>query len=421
MRERWQEHKATRRGERMVVPMEPSVVRRMTEADVDSAAALQVNSFGGVLADAVERFRGGPRYTWRDAWVIGERREIRALAIAIPVRWWFRGQAYPVSAIASVAVRAVDRRRGLASTVMRALLQAERDAGRPASLLYPFQHGFYRRLGYGTVGLMHYWRIPSAQLASQVSERHAVRSMREDDRPAICELYQRWLTHSGGLERSAAQWDQRWAKGGEHWVVYDGSGGLFGYLAYRDVDRAIELRELVAARPEAARGLWSFLGAQGEQRQEIRYHSAHGEPLWAQLGEPLMFEAANRGFVVNDAAALTVSCMARLVDLPVAFSRRPFPADVDGRFSLELRDPVFAPSGETVLVTLAGGQARVQPHAGAADVRCGVGCLSQLFCGALTAAGARWYGLLEGTDEAVGLLDRAFPPGPLYVFPADWF
>ena len=398
----------------------------MTEADIEAAAAVQVDTFGGVLADAIDRYQHGPRYTWRDGWVIGDGQDIRAAAIAIPARWWFRGRAYAISAIAAVAVRAVDRRRGLATELMRAIVRAEREAERPFSLLYPFQHGFYRRLGYATVGLMHYWRIPTAQLASNPSARAPVRSLREADRPAVAELHQRWLARGGGFERTAGQWDQRWAKGDERWVVYDDDRhGVQGYLAYRRVDRTIALRELVAERAEAERGLWGFLGAQVEQQPVVTYHAPLDQPLWARLREPLMFEATNRGFLVNDAAALTVSFMARAIDVRAALTQRAFPPGLSGRCSIELRDPVLAPTGEIFEVTLDSGQARVEDVGGdqqrPPDARCDIGTFSQLFCGALTASRACWYGLLEANDDALALLDQAFPPGPPYVHPADWF
>src|SRR5438105_1079784 len=46
----------------------PSGARRMVEADIETASKIQVEAFGGVLAEAVERYRDGRRYTWRDGW-----------------------------------------------------------------------------------------------------------------------------------------------------------------------------------------------------------------------------------------------------------------------------------------------------------------------------------------------------------------
>jgi predicted acetyltransferase len=113
----------------------------MTEADIEGAAKVQAEAFGGALTEGIERYKVGPRYTWRDGWVVEVDGEIRAAGIAIPATWWFRGVSYPISAVAGVAVRDVDRRRGYASALMRSILQADLAAGRPYSALYPFQHG----------------------------------------------------------------------------------------------------------------------------------------------------------------------------------------------------------------------------------------------------------------------------------------
>src|SRR5258708_27860876 len=93
--------------------------RPMTEADIEAAAAVQVQAFGGNVAEGVERYRNGPRYTWRDGWVVEVDGEIRAAAIAIPATWWFRSVAYPISAVAGVAVRHGDPRPRLAHPPLR--------------------------------------------------------------------------------------------------------------------------------------------------------------------------------------------------------------------------------------------------------------------------------------------------------------
>jgi len=83
----------------------------MAEADIEAAAAIQVDAFGGDVADLIGRYHDGPRSTWRDAWVVERAGEISAAALAIPATWWYRGQSHAISAIAAVAVRPVDRRR----------------------------------------------------------------------------------------------------------------------------------------------------------------------------------------------------------------------------------------------------------------------------------------------------------------------
>jgi predicted acetyltransferase len=398
----------------------PDEPRRMAEADIEQAAAVQVEAFGGVLADAIERYRQGPRYTWRDTWVVETGGEIRAAAIAIPATWWFRGRSYSVSAVAGVAVRAVDRRRGLASQLMRAILAADRAVGRPFSLLYPFRHGFYRRLGYGSVGLMHFWRLPTGQLPDEPRLRSRVRPLGEEDRPRVTELFARSLRESdeGGLERNPGQWQSIWSRD-DRWIVYEDDDGIGGYLAYRAAPNALELRELVAIHAQAERGIWSFIAAQVEQRASVSYHAPASKPLWAMLGEPYMFEGTQRGFVISDMASLTMSFMARGVEWATALERRDFPTQVHGRLSLELEDAVFG--SQRFDLELAQGSAQVRPISAEPAIRSDVGTFSQLCCGALSPAHARWYGLLEAPDEELALLAQAFPLGPAFIHQLDWF
>ena len=134
-----------------------------------------------------------------------------------------------------------------------------------------------------------------------------------------------------------------------------------------------------------------------------------------------MFEAVNRGFIINDVAALTMSFMVRVIDIRAALQARTFAADVAGQFSLEVRDPILAPSGQSFEVQLADGRAHVQPFHGQADVQCEVATLSQIWSGALSATHAQRYGLLQAGPAQIELWDRAFPVGPPYIARADWF
>lgn len=394
----------------------------MAEADIAAAAAIQVDAFGGKVDELVERYHNGPRSTWRDAWVFERSGEIGAAALVLPATWWFRGQSYPISAIAGVAVRPVDRRRRVAHDLMHAILHTDRTLGRAFSLLFPFQHGFYRRLGYGSVGLMHFWRLPLAHMRDDPALRANVRLLREDDRPAVEALFARSLREQpeGGLERSAGQWQRRWTgplSGEAKWLVYDAAGALHGYVVYRVEAGTLEIRELVALSAEAERGIWSFMAAQIEQFKSVTYLSPLDRPLWATLREPYMFEGPEHGFIINDVAGLTMSFMGRAIDWTAALAPRAF--SVDGRVIVELTDSVYG--GRTLELEFADGHAQARDSQSTPDVRCDVSVLSQLYCGALSAANARWYGLLHADDTSVALLDRAFTPGPPFMARADWF
>lgn len=396
-------------------------VRPMTEQDLPAAATAQSEAFGWNPESMIQRYGDNPSYTWRDGWLVEEDGVIGAAALAVPTTWWFDGASYAVSTIRAVGVRPVARRRGYASQMMRAIIRADHEARRPFSLLFPFQHGYYRRLGYATVGLTHFYRVPVSQIPDHPEQRRRVRAAREEDHEAIYDLHRRSLLAGvGGLERNARQWTSRWTKTDEHWVVYD-HGGMQGYLAYQPIENEISVRELIATTPDAERGLWSFLAAQIEQHTAVTCHTPTSKPLWTIFREPLMFEATNRGFMLNDAAALTTGLMARLVDVVAAFERRTFPAELAETIVLDLRDPVLEANTTTLQVRFEDGRATATPITAPATISCDIVTLSQLFCGVARASDARWYGQLTGDDATIALLDRAFGRVTPFIHPADYF
>lgn len=396
-------------------------VRPMTEQDIPAGATAQAEAFGWNPESMIQRYADNPTYTWRDGWVVEEDGEIGAAALAVPRTWWFGGASYTVSAIAAVGVRPVARRRGYASHMMRGIVRADHEAGRPFSLLFPFQHGYYRRLGYATVGLTHFYRVPVSRILDHPEQRRHIRAAREAGHQAIYDLHRQSLLGGlGGLERTARQWTARWTKTDEHWIVYD-HNGLQGYLAYQPIENEISVREIIATTPEAERGLWAFLAAQIEQHAAVTYHAPADKPLWSIFREPLMHEAANRGFVLHDIAALTAGLMARLVDVPAAFARRTFSAEIGGTIVVDLRDPVLEANTGTFQIRFESGHAEVAPTTDSATASCDIVTLSQLFCGVLRAADARWYGQLTGDDASIALLDRAFGGVTPFIHPADYF
>lgn len=396
--------------------------RPATEADIEAAAALQSDAFGGDPAAWIQRYREGTRFTWRDGWVVeADDGTIGAAALALPLTWHYNGATYPISGIAAVAVHPLYRRRGYASAMLRALVAADFVQNRACSLLSPFQSGFYRRLGYAPVGLTHFYRIPLAQLPDRRALRLNVRMLRESDHEAVYDLHRQSLLHgAGGLERHARQWIERWTRDNERWVVYD-DGNVTGYLAYQRIEHELSIRELIAATAEAERGLWSFVAAQAEQAVAVTYHAPINKPLWAMLREPAMFNGADRGNDQRDAAALTAGLMGRITNLPLAFEQRRFDPRLSGSVTLTLHDPCLDMQNGTWIITFAAGRASVARNDGPGTATCDIVTLTQLFCGVLRAGDARWYGLLNADDATTALLDQAFGGPTPFIHPADAF
>jgi hypothetical protein len=117
----------------------------MAAADIEAAAAIQVDAFGGVLADVVGRYHDGPRYSWRDAWVV-ERPIAAAVAIRSP------GGFAAVVRDQRDCRRPSDRRSSTPPRTTRARHPAPDKARGTRFRCSSAQHGFYRRLGWAASG-----------------------------------------------------------------------------------------------------------------------------------------------------------------------------------------------------------------------------------------------------------------------------
>lgn len=394
------------------------IVRHTAEADISAAVAIQAAAFGGALDGWSDAYRRGLAENRQDGWVVESDGEVGAAAFAFRRPWWMAGVKFQVDAIAGVAVGATYRRRGFASEMMRAILNDAYAREAPLSLLYPFQSGFYRRLGYGTVGLTHFYRIPLQQLPDDRELRLRVRALRDDDQPVIEQLYHAALPRTGGFERSTARWQELRRFSNVRSVVYD-DGAVRGYAAYQRIEHQLDIHELVATTAEAERGLWAFVAAQIEEADAATYHAPVDQPLWALLREPLMAGGQSRGGDMRDAAIVTAGLMGRVVHLAAACTLRPTSAT--GDLTLRLADPVIAANNGTFRLGFADGRITAAPSDDPAQATCDIVTFSQLFSGVLKASAARYLGQLQADDAAVALLEQAFPGPPPFVHPADMF
>ena len=164
------------------------------------------------------------------------------------------------------------------------------------------------------------------------------------------------------------------------------------------------MQELVAATPEARRGLVSFLGALAPDAFDIRHWTSREDPLHPYL----------RSSYVD--AKIEPDQMLRLVDVEGALRL----LDREGGpLVLEVADDVIPENaGE---YTVGGGE--VARGAEAEDrVSLDVRQLAQLYAGYLPARQLARHGLIEaGSPGAIDLLEELFPTGDPWLFAPDHF
>lgn len=323
-------------------------------------------------------------------------------ALAVP------GTELPASGVTIVGVVPTHRRRGVATALLRTQLTQVRQ---PLAALFASETGIYGRYGYGlaasalrvSVDTRLLRQLPPPTGRVRLVEPQAARS----DLEVAYEAARR--QRPGAVRHAAEIWDMRLfdsevSRSGRtplRCAVHDGPAGADGYALYRTragwdedlPDGRAWVTEFVAATPNAAVDLWSYLLGL-DLVTAVNATVPVDDPLLALLPE----RRAAR-------PRLTDNLWVRLVDLPSALAARAYSAPCD--LVLAVRDDVLpANNGRWRLVATPSG-ARCEASDAAPDVGLDVADLGAAYLGGTSLLTLRDAGRLDGAAEAVERLARA--------------
>jgi predicted acetyltransferase len=358
-------------------------------------------------------------------WPLGDLRVVydgdRVIAVAGEMHFlqWFGGRPLPMSGIFGVATLPEHRRSGLASAVVRSLLDAARERGDPVSALYPAVLRPYRRLGYELAGTFTKHRLPLDAIPSgSATELPPVRLLELDhDLEELKACYHEWARgHTGTIEPDDVMWTTRLlSRPGDDTfraVVVSGGRGIEGFAAFvrQPAPGPLEVAFGLACNPLVA----TTGPALGSLLRYFRDHRGVGRWLeWA--GPP------------NDPASLVVQeqsieqsyrygWMLRLLDVPAALEQRGYPSE-DGTCTIAVEDSLFPENAGPWKVEAERGKVAVRREEGGGRRAVPIGALSAMFSGYLRPADAVRLGYLDADDPSVELLTRLFAgPDPWCPF-----
>ncbi|HEV2091828.1 MAG TPA: GNAT family N-acetyltransferase [Rubrobacter sp.] len=389
-------------------------IRTYREGDGEALARLMVAAFGDEVAYAREYFDAGqnPRLDPEQVHVVEEDGEARASVTVLPMEVLVDGKPAAMGGVAAVMVHPAYRRRRYAGDLMRVALGDMRDRGVNLSLLAPFAHAFYRSFGYELATEAVEYTLKPTDLPTS-PEQSKLRAYREEDLPAMTALLEAASRgHQLCALRSGAHWRKILGRKDFETAVYEAEGEVGGYLIYkmsslregREPERRLEVQELVAATPEARRGLISFLAALDPDAFDVRHWTSREDPLHPYLQSSYVD------------AKIEPDQMLRLTDVGGALGHL---NRSGGPLVLEVADDVVPENaGE---FTVGGGE--VARGAEAEDrVTLDVRQLAQLYAGYLPARQLARHGLLRASSpRAIDLLEELFPTGDPWLFVPDHF
>lgn len=334
---------------------------------------------------------------------------------------FLEGQEFSLMGIAAVAVAPHRRGQRVARVMLEHALKEAKEQQAPIMALYPFQHGFYRRLGWAWVEQVHQYRVSTRQLPL-FEERSRIFPCNFDQQiPALKEVYlQAALQHNGWLKRQDWQW-QSWLKpvAGREIYIYQEFGQLLGYvvLRYAVLDppkqvQAMIVQEWVALTAAAYRGILGFLASLRDQISTIVWTTFPADPFPHLLNEQQRnSDLLNFPFefgLVHRFGETGGGFMWRLTDIAAALRLRFIQPGTPFAVTFQISDPIF---GEQ-LIGVEFRDTRMQPlqELPRTILKLSVEQLTQLFCGVRRSRDLQWAGELEVEGDATLLahLDRAW-------------
>jgi len=319
------------------------------------------------------------------------------------------GAILPAAGVSWISTRPTHRRRGVLRAVMTYLLEDAVAHGESAAMLTASEGSIYGRFGFGPATTVMGVRLESAAVAFRdppAPGRLRLVELEEASKLAP-ELFDRVRrARAGAVSRPDIWWPGEWAPrepGHRFDVVYEVDGRLDGYVVYRVLgdwgegfsDKHVEVRDLVAATPEAERALWRYL-CEIDLVQEVR---AFAVPVDTELAWQLHDARQVRTTSMRDFLWL------RPLDVGALLSARTYAES--GELVLEVRDemrPDGAAAGRFLLEGGPDGATCARTDA-RADLTLGVADLGSISLGALSPVTLARAGRVE--EHVEGAVSRA--------------
>jgi predicted acetyltransferase len=322
---------------------------------------------------------------------------------------FFGGRLAPMGGVASVACLPLARGKGYVEALLRHGLEQMRARGELFSMLHAFLVGLYRPMGWEWVGSARNYTLPLAHLPRDLEPAH-VRLARPDDAGTLRDLYEADAArYRGMLTRPVSWWQERLESttGFTHYLYLCENPTPSGYL-YLHMREPAQVRELVAATPEAYRSLLGVLRRHRAQLDQVIWKAPPDDPLW--------HHAANWEVKTEWRPPFS----GRVVDLPAAFAWRRAPEGLAGQCVVQVEDPLLAANSGAWQITVEGGAVTTEHTSAAPQVAGDIGAWSQLLFGDPDAAALRRAGRLEVADERGYELLHALCP-PAFCWTNDYF
>lgn len=335
---------------------------------------------------------------------------------------WFHGARVPTAGVAGVAVEPERRGAGHLARLFGAALDQARERGEAISTLFPTAPGIYRRLGYEVVGSFDDVDVPLQNLG-RVATPDGIVTRRAGiaDFDALVAVHHRWAAAQNGPVSRAEK--PFWTPPEKYFADYTGvtlaldrSGEVVGFVSwvrgegYTRATTVMEVDDLIALTPGAARALWRTLGSFATVAGTVRVSTSGLDPAWLVLPDLTTTVHSAHPYMLRilDVAGALAGLESPLEGVRVPFAVRGL-RDLAGAWTLAVSDGVTHLEPDAVAVEDAHHERPVLSANG----------LALLYAGVQSAANLRLAGQLTGAPDHDAVLTTLFAGRQLHV--RDYF
>jgi predicted acetyltransferase len=333
---------------------------------------------------------------------------------------FFAGALFPMAGVAGVAVAIERRSQGIARWMLEQALKDFREQQIPISMLYPFQHGFYRSLGWASVGRSHQYCISTRHLPIY-PERMNLIAYDPSQEATWQAVYQKAAMHQNGwLQRTDWQWQQFFKlEGSWERYGYQEAGVLLGYVVIQfthlqpgATQLVVVVHEWVALTVSAYRGILGFLASLRDQFTTVVWNTHPEDPfphLVKEQRRDLSLPMVPFEFGLSDAfGEIGSGFMWRLVDLKTAFEIRPIQVGSPFAIAFNVTDAILG--NQSLVVEFCDRQMHVIQTPAPTTIHLSIEHLTILFAGQRRSRDLLWLGEIEisGDETLLAQLDNAW-------------
>jgi predicted acetyltransferase len=367
-----------------------------------------------------------PRSAISDFFISSEGKEPTGCLKINPLETHIRNTKLKCGGIGAVAVLPEFRRRGIADTLVNTSLQTMYNEKYPVSILYPFQHRFYRKFGWETCGVILRYKVNPQNIISPNNVNN-IRKWRLGDKKAIKKLYsQKALESSCFITRNDKFWEKNIFPKWKDVSIFEDKG-LEGYMVYelsREKNNNVKLfiKEFIALNHNAYSGLLTFLVSLGEQVHTIEYLTSDDEPFLDFLKEPKENEFERVFFEYKSLCTYSPGFMLRVVNLREALKRIGTLRTDNFKITFQIDDPILKDNSIPISIISNDGKINLSDEYFESNVlKTNINIFSQIFSGFISTSKLKWFGKAECSESTASLCDVLFKTSSPFIQQADTF